>query len=149
MNKKSLRALLALSLLVIVTGCASVPMASLEKDASAKTFQVASGKSNIYIYRNENFGGAIKLTLLMDGKLIGDTAPKTYYLLETDPGKHSILSKAENDSILELNTEAGKNYFLWQEVKMGLWQPRSLLQQVDEPTGKAAVAECMRAQAPY
>jgi hypothetical protein len=32
---------------------------------------------------------------------------------------------------------------------MGLWQPRSLLQQVDEATGKAAVEECKRALAPY
>jgi len=132
-----------------LTGCASVPMASLEKDAAAKTYQVPPGKSNIYVYRNENLGGAIKLTLLMDGRLIGDTGPKTYYLLEVDPGRHTLLSKAENDSVLELNTETGKNYFVWQEVKMGLWQPRSLLQQVDEATGKAGVEECKRAMAPY
>jgi hypothetical protein len=28
---------------------------------------------------------------------------------------------------------------------MGMWQPRSLLQQVDDATGKAAVEECKRA----
>ena len=139
----------ALALIALLSGCASVPMASLDQDAAAKTYQVAPGKTNIYIYRNENLGGAVKLTLLLDGKLLGDTGPKTYYLVETDPGRHSILSKAENDSALELNTEAGRNYFVWQEVKMGLWQPRSLLQQVDDATGKAAVAECKRALSPY
>lgn len=132
-----------------LSGCASVPMASLEQDAVAKTYKVQPGKSNIYVYRNENFGGAIKLTLLMDGKLIGDTAPKTYYMLEVDPGRHSLLSKAENDSVLDLNTETGRNYFVWQEVKMGLWQPRSQLQQVDDAAGKAALEECKRASAPY
>lgn len=131
----------------LMTGCASVPMASLDQDAAAKSYQVKPGKSNIYVYRNENLGGAIKLTLLLDGKLVGDTAAKTYYLLEVDPGHHSILSKAENDSVLDLTTAADRNYFVWQEVKMGMWQPRSLLQQVDEATGKAAVQECKRAMA--
>lgn len=129
----------------LLTGCASVPMAGLDQDVAAKTYQVKQGRSNIYVYRNENLGGAIKLTLLLDGKLVGDTAAKTYYLLEVDPGRHSLLSKAENDSVLDLNTEAGRNYFVWQEVKMGMWQPRSLLQQVDEATGRAGVEECKRA----
>lgn len=129
----------------LLSGCASVPMAGLAQDAAAKTYQVKQGKSNIYVYRNENMGGAIKLTLLLDGKLVGDTAPKTYHLLEVDPGRHSLLSKAENDSVIDLVTDAGSNYFVWQEVKMGMWQPRSLLQQVDEATGKAAVEECKRA----
>jgi hypothetical protein len=120
-------------------------MAGLEQDAAAKAFQAKQGKSNIYVYRNENLGGAIKLTLLMDGRLVGDTAAKTFYLLEVDPGRHTLLSKAENDSMLDLTTEGGRNYFVWQEVKMGMWQPRSLLQQVDEATGKAAVMECKRA----
>lgn len=132
-------------LIFLVAGCASVPMAGLEQDAAAKSFQTKQGKSNIYVYRNENLGGAIKLTLLMDGRLVGDTAAKTFYLLEVDPGRHTLLSKAENDSVLELATEGGRNYFVWQEVKMGMWQPRSLLQQVDEATGKAAVMECKRA----
>lgn len=144
---RRLKALAPLAGLAVLAGCASVPMASLEKDAAAKTFQVQPGKSNIYIYRNENLGGAIKLTLLLDGRLVGDTGPKTYHLVETTPGRHTLLSKAENDSTLELNTEAGRNYFVWQEVKMGLWQPRTLLQQVDETTGKAGVAECQLAQA--
>lgn len=129
----------------LLSGCASVPMAGLDQDAAAKTYQVRQGKANIYVYRNENLGGAIKLTLLLDGKLVGDTAAKTYYLMEVDPGRHTLLSKAENDSALELMTEAGRNYFVWQEVKMGFWQPRSLLQQVDEATGRAGVEACKRA----
>ena len=44
----------------ILAGCASVPMASPEADANAKSFRVPAGKSNIYIYRNESFGAAIK-----------------------------------------------------------------------------------------
>lgn len=42
--------------------------------------------------------------------------------------------------------QAGKNYFVWQEVKMGLWMARSALQTVDEATGRKGVAECKRIQ---
>jgi hypothetical protein len=37
---------------------------------------------------------------------------------------------------------AGKNYFVWQEVKMGMWAARSALQEVDEKTGRDAIKEC-------
>ena len=134
---------------VLMTGCASVPMSSMEEDAKAKTFSVNPSKSSIYLYRNENFGGAIPLTVSLDGKMAGQTAAKTYFLWEVDPGSHEIGSHAENVTTLKLNTEAGKPYYVWQEVKMGLWMPRSQLQQVDEETGRKAVLECKRAQSNY
>lgn len=123
-------------------GCASVPMASTERDAQAKSFAVDAAKSNIYIYRNESIGGAIKMPLVVDGKMAGDTAAKTYLLTSVEPGEHTIISRAENDASLKLKTAPGKNYFVWQEVKMGVWMARSQLHAVDEATGKEAVSEC-------
>ncbi len=131
-----------ISAAVLASGCASVPMASPEKDSAAKTFSVKRSKANIYVYRNESMGGAIKMTLALDGKLVGSTGPKTYALLEVDPGKHTLISGAENDSTLSVSAASGRNYFVWQEVKMGLMTARSALQLVDEATGKAGVAEC-------
>jgi hypothetical protein len=131
-----------ISAAVLASGCASVPMASPERDSAAKTFSVKRGKANIYVYRNESMGGAIKMTLALDGKLVGSTGPKTYALLEVDPGNHTLISKAENDSVLSVAAAAGRNYFVWQEVKMGGFSARSALQLVDEATGRAGVAEC-------
>ena len=133
----------------LLGGCASVPMASLDDDAKAKTFSVREGKSNIYVYRNETFGGAIPITVALNGKVAGQTGPNTYFLFEVEPGSHEVSSIAENNSLLKLNAEAGKSYFVWQEVKMGVWMARSQLQQVDEQTGRKAVAECKRAQAGF
>ena len=131
-----------ISAAVLASGCASVPMASPERDSAAKSFSVKPGKANIYVYRNESMGAAIKFTLALDGKLVGSTASKTYVLLEVDPGKHTLISKAENDSVLAVTAASGRNYFVWQEVKMGMLSARSSLQLVDEATGKAGVAEC-------
>jgi len=141
MPKKTL-ALCALLVLVLASGCASVQMASSEQDTAAKSFAVKPGKAIIYVYRNETMGAALKMPVALDGKLMGDTASKTYLLLEVNPGQHTVVSKTENDSSVTLNTVAGRNYFLWQEVKMGLLMARSNLQEVDEATGKAGVAEC-------
>lgn len=127
---------------VLVTGCASVPMASSERDAQSKTFSAKPDKANVYVYRNESIGAAVKMDLDVDGKSIGQTVAKSYFAVEVTPGKHTLISKAENDSVLEVDTQAGKNYFIWQEVKMGLLYARNRLQLVDDTTGKAGVSEC-------
>jgi uncharacterized protein YceK len=127
---------------LVFSGCASVPMESNVEDEAAKTFEVVEGRSNIYIYRNENLGGAIKMPVLLDDKIAGDTAPKTFILKTVEPGEHVVVSKTENDASLAFTTEAGKNYFVWQEVKMGLWTARSKLHLVDEATGRDGVNEC-------
>ena len=139
---KKLLAVGAVIAVVLASGCASVPMASPEQDTAAKSFATKPGKANIYVYRNETMGAAIRMPVALNGKLVGDTASKTYMVLEVAPGKHTITSKTENDSIVTVDAAAGRNYFLWQEVKMGFAAARSNLQQVDETTGKAGVQEC-------
>jgi len=127
---------------VVMTGCASVPMASGERDAQTKTFTVKPDKANIYVYRNESMGAAVKMDVDFDGKPIGQTVAKSYFALEVAPGKHTLISKAENDSVIDIAAEAGKNYFIWQEVKMGVLYARNKLALVDDATGKAGVSEC-------
>ena len=132
----------------LLGGCASVPMASLEKDEQAKAFKVKPGTSNIYLYRNESFGGAVKMDVELDGKPMGKTAERTFFQFAVSPGRHTLLSRAENDSQLELITLEGRNYFVWQEVKAGVWFARNKLQLVDEPTGIVGVRECYLIQFP-
>jgi hypothetical protein len=85
----------------------------------------------------------------LDGKVAGQSAMQTYFLFETDPGPHEVSSIAENTSTLKLDTQGGKSYFVWQEVKMGMWMARSQLQQVDEETGRKGVSECKRVQSNF
>jgi hypothetical protein len=45
----------------LITGCASVLMASSEADQAKKEFSAPSdGKSGLYIYRNSSLGAALK-----------------------------------------------------------------------------------------
>jgi hypothetical protein len=131
------------------TGCASVQMASADRDTAAKSFATKADKANIYVYRNESMGAAVKMDVTLDGKALGQTAAKTYFKVEVPAGEHTLISKAENDSVLAVKADAGKNYFVWQEVKMGVLYARSALQLVDEAAGKAAVQECKLIQEAY
>lgn len=50
------------ALACFITGCATLaPPATSEMDARGKSFAVAQGNANIYVYRNENIGGAVTI----------------------------------------------------------------------------------------
>lgn len=137
-----------LALAAFVGACASVPEASPELDQAAKSFTAPSGMAGVYVYRNETFGAAIKLDVFLDGKWLGETASKTYFYVEVPPGKHTVMGKGENQSVIDFDAVAGKLYYIWQEVKMGLFQPRNNVQLVDEETGRAGVMESKRVATP-
>lgn len=138
---RSVAGLFTVVIIFLLIGCASVPMAPMDIDAKAKEFSPEPNKASLYVYRNESFGAAIPMTVSINGKTLGQTAAQTYFRLNIMPGKYTVESYTENVSSLPLSVEAGKNYFVWQEVKMGMWAARSMLQQVDENTGRAGVME--------
>ena len=77
----------------------------------------------------------------IDGKPIGQSAAKTYFYKEVTAGKHTVTSKSENTDTIEVDTVAGKLYYIWQEVKMGLLYARTKLTLVGEEEGKKGVLE--------
>jgi hypothetical protein len=117
-------------------------MASKEQDALAKSFQVAPDKSRIYVYRNESMGGAVKIPVTLNGRLMGQTAPKTYFAWDVDPGTQEITCIGETSATLSVDAKAGQAHYVWQEMKMGMWAASCALEEVDETKGQAAVNEC-------
>ncbi|MEJ2141843.1 MAG: DUF2846 domain-containing protein [Gammaproteobacteria bacterium] len=130
-----------LLILFSLVGCASVPMGDPAEDARLKTFPVKPNVAGVYIYRNETLGAAITMPIELDGKNLGRTASKTYFYEEVAPGKHSVTSRGENDDTLTFDAVAGKLYFIWQEIKMGFFQPRTKLHQVGDEEGRKGVLE--------
>jgi hypothetical protein len=140
MTTRLLALLIAISAL-FAAGCASIPMADQAADKAAKAFTAPPGKSRIYVYRNESFGAAITMDVFIDGRKLGQTVARTYLVADVDPGPHKIMGKSENEHLVDLTTVAGRVYFIWQEVKMGLLYARNLLQVVDDKAGQAGVLE--------
>ncbi|NQD36304.1 DUF2846 domain-containing protein [Permianibacter sp. IMCC34836] len=131
---------------MMAVGCASVPMATKEVDAASKKFIAPADKANLYIYRNESMGAAIKMPLTVDGQHVGETAANTFVLRQVAPGPHKVQSLTENNASLDITAEAGKNIFVWQEVKMGMMSAGSALHLMSEEEGKKGVLETKQVQ---
>ena len=136
-----LRKLMLAGLVMGLVGCASVPMGDSTRDAELKTFKAKPDVAGVYIYRNEGMGAAVRMDVEVDGKPLGATAAKTYFYTEVPAGKHRLTSKAENTDNIEVETVAGKLYYVWQEVKMGILYARTKLHLVGEEEGQKGVQE--------
>ena len=133
--------LLATFLVVFLFGCAAPMKAPIEADADAKIFNPIKDKAAVFVYRNENFGGAVGMPVKVNGLDIGETGAKTFFRLNLSAGTYLISSEAENTSQLQIPVVQGRNYYVWQEVRMGIWKARSSLRLVDEKTGMEGVLE--------
>jgi len=123
-------------------------MAGPDREYAAKEFaRPSKGKAALYVFRNGSNGGAVKMSLELDGTPLGETGPKTFHWLTIAPGKHTLVGKAENESVVQFTATSGQNVFVWQDVpKMGILSAGNRLEVVEERTGRAGVAECELAE---
>ncbi len=122
--------------------CANVKFAAPNEDSKAKQFNVTSGQSNIYVFRNENLILNTGISVEIDGEHAGNTDQKTFILKSVSAGHHTITAQAENTDTIDLTTEVGKNYFVWLEVRIGAVTNHAHLHSVSEEKGKKGVKEC-------
>lgn len=142
MSKSLLVSSALLSLLV--AGCASVPMESTQNSDQAKKFNApTAGYAGLYIYRSGSYGGALKKDVFVDGKCIGETAPNIFFYEEVKGDtEHKLATESEfSANELVLQTQAGKNYFVRQYIKMGVFVGGANLEQVNEENGKAEITK--------
>ena len=128
---------------LVISGCASVDMASKAESEKAKEFNPPSqGRAGVYIYRDSFVGKALKKDVWIDGRCIGESAPDVFFYTEVEGGKnHKVDTESEfSPNTLELMFETGKNYFIRQFIKMGVFVGGAGLEQIPEEQGKIAVA---------
>lgn len=120
----------------LFTGCASVEMASPE--ASAKAFAApAPGNAGLYVYRDSALGRSLKKDIRVDGNCLGTSAADVFFHTELESGQtHEISTESEfSPNTLKLMFEAGKNYFVRQYIKLGVFVGGAELEVVPESTG--------------
>ena len=111
------------------------------QDKDPKTFTPDQGKALVYILRPSAYAMAIKFKVSSDGIEIGATRGKRFVYTMLTPGKHTIVSKANNTAQLELTVEAGKTYFIKQTPTMGITAGNDL-SVLDETTGREDLKSC-------
>ncbi|MDR1662090.1 MAG: DUF2846 domain-containing protein [Azoarcus sp.] len=122
-----------------LSGCASVPKGDDDLDAALKTFTAPGDVAGLYVYRYERASAITKMDVEVDGKSIGKTIARTYVYTVLEPGRHRIVSKAKNEDALELEAQPGRLYYVWQEVKPGVFSTRTKLHLVHELDGQTGV----------
>ena len=142
--KKNILFVTVISILLLA-GCASVPIVSNTESDLAKRFIAPSlDKAGIYIYRKDTFfGAALKKNVWIDNECIGETARGVYFYHEVDGGKdHTISTESEfspNDLVIYM--KSGRLYFVKQFIKLGILIGGAGLEQIDEEIGMQEVFE--------
>ena len=132
------------AILLVLTGCASVPLESPEESDRLKQFNPPTeGKAGLYIYRSGVFGGALKKNVYLNGECIGETAPNVFFYEEVDPDtEHKISTESEfSDNDLVVQTEKDKLYFIEQFIKMGVFVGGAGVRLADEEKGKREISQ--------
>jgi Protein of unknown function (DUF2846) len=97
-------------------------------------------KALIYVLRPSMMGMAIQIKLAVDGDWKGVNRGNNYFYFTLDPGEHLFCSVAENRSLLKLNVEAGKTYYLQQHVALGVTKARNKIELMTDEEGRKKAA---------
>ena len=141
--------ILSMALMALLTGCASVKMEDKAASERAKQFaRPSAGQAGLYVYRDSPLGAALKRNIWVDDKCLGESAPNVFFYTEVAPGNRKVSTQSEfSPNDLALLVEAGKNYFVRQYIKLGVFVGGTGLETIPEEQGKAAVAKLELASA--
>ena len=144
MNISKVVLLVSVLTVTFFSGCSTVPLEPQEVSESAKAFNPPSeGKAGIYVYRDSFVGQALKKDVFIDNKCLGETANGVFFYQSVEGDKeHKISTESEfsaND--ISLKTNSGKNYYLRQYIKMGVFVGGANLELVDEKEAQKAISK--------
>lgn len=113
-----------------------------EKENFAKHLEPISDSAIVYIVRPTMFGFLAKMDVHCDIVHVGSMVGKQFVYTVLTPGKHVFTSTSRNVATVEVELEAGKTYYLLQQVKMGMYLDVSKLKILNEADGKKYLKKC-------
>jgi len=138
---------------MLLTGCATVPLASKADDQRAKEFKAPDSKCRVYCYRPYKFAGsAIKLPVILNGKRRVELAPNTFTYFDVPPGPHTVATFSRDPVFgtvfpIKLNIQPGEVIFLWHGSKVSGGGFAARLIREDEEVAKRKMRGCRLVQA--
>ena len=116
------KSILIISFIFLLASCATTHMAKFDK---APDLTSHPNKATLVIFRETWFGGAIVFWNYLDGRLIGETMGKNYFVAHVTPGSHYVIVATENACVAHFDFKPGKTYFLGEGVTVGIWRART------------------------
>ena len=101
--------------------CAAMPSYNDVRIQPQEFPEPVQDKALVYFYRESRFmGGGVTYFVEEDGTRIGALFSGSYFYCFTDPGEHTFSAETEAVSLLTLNTEAGKEYYVEGTIGIGM-----------------------------
>ncbi len=123
-----------LLVLLLLTACTQLPPPP--GDAAAKRFETIPDRAVIYVLRSPVERDFVA-PIMLDDEMMGATYRGTFMRLVVPAGPHQIAGFAADSGRLNLNTQAGKLYFINQTTFGYSSLTGSTFQQVDEQYGRS------------
>ena len=133
---------------MLVSGCAvSVPLARTEQDRSAKEAKPPKDRAALFVQRESAFNAsAIPFSVILDGGLVGDLAPGTFFRLNVFPGQHIVsASNAFRTTTIPVLCEAARPTYV--QIRPDLWDGHPTPREISNDEGRNVVAESQLALA--
>jgi len=130
---------------LIFTGCASsIKLENEGVTQKVKEFPAPNqGNAGVYVYRNSYYGKLLPRDIWIDEKCLGSTSEgyAMFYIQVPGNQEHTITTESGlfSTNSLKIFMEAGKNYFIRQYIKFGVFTGGPNLEVVDELEAKEAI----------
>lgn len=133
-NVYSPRPVLALLVLVLLSGCAGSSAYMKDVPEETASFAPSAGKALVTFMRPSGIGFAVQSTVfdVTAGKteFIGIVSAKTKIAYEVEPGDHHFMVVGESADFIGATVEADKHYYALVTPRMGVWKARFSLRPV-------------------
>ncbi len=128
---------------LILAGCAATPEASPARDAEGKQFEPVARAAVIYLYRADTPGSKGVATVWIDGRLIGQSLPGTYFRAIARPGRNYIQTSGADAGRIEMATQSDHVYYVALHVTgEGEGSSTTVFRSVPPAAGQAAIGRC-------
>jgi len=133
-----------MAVFLVLTGCAKVPTVSMIEEVKAKEFNPPpAGKAGLYLLRPGYFGVLLKKDMYVDKQCVGETKVGIFFHTTVDGNQtHMVSTESEfSPNDIDVYMEEGKNYFVEQYVRMGVFVGGAGLYTIPEKEGKEKIRE--------
>ena len=121
---------------IALAGLIAAPLAT---QAVAKETPVAAtipapkpGKGQIVVFRPGGMGSAIKCTVRENGRMIGRVSQKRYFVVDAEPGVHTLTAKSEATDAVTVQVEPDETSYVKCKIAMGMMVGRPNLSPAGE-----------------
>ena len=140
----------ALAALLLLAGCASVPLDSAQEDARGKQFAPPPpDRGSLYVYRGGPLGAPVSIGVTLAGRPETRLAQDTFVWLEPAPGAIDVrCAGTDGGADTVVNVGPGETRFVEVAYRPGLMGSRCAVKEVPDAEGRAAVLQGKRAVGP-